>query len=77
MCEIEVKQQGELMADSTCPKCSSHSFELKEHTPKGSGYKMHFIQCSSCGAVVGVTDYHDMATLLQQLASRLGVSLRL
>ena len=45
------------MAISTCPKCDSHYFEMKEAEPNGSKYKIMFIQCSSCGAVVGTTDY--------------------
>lgn len=63
------------MTMSTCIKCGSHSFELKEATPKGSGYKMYFVQCSSCGGVVGVTPYHNTGALIEKLASKLGVNL--
>jgi predicted nucleic-acid-binding Zn-ribbon protein len=45
------------MAISTCPKCSNHSFEVQEFTPTRSNYKFLFVQCSSCGVVIGVMDY--------------------
>lgn len=68
------------MASSTCIKCSSHSFETREVTPNGSAFKLIFIQCSSCGGVVGVIDYFNIGHLLQQqnvvlqrIADRLGV----
>lgn len=63
------------MASSMCPRCESHRFELKENTPTGSGYRMYFIQCASCGAVVGVTPYHNTSALLGKLASKLGFKL--
>ena len=34
-----------------------------------------FIQCRSCGGVVGVTDYHNTASLLERLAKALSVKL--
>lgn len=63
------------MATSSCPKCGNHSFEMKEHLPHGSGFKVFFIQCSSCGAVVGVTDYYNVPSLLEKIAAKIGVKL--
>lgn len=51
------------MSYSTCPKCTSASFEIKEAEPRGSSYKLIFVQCSSCGAVVGVLPYYDAGVL--------------
>lgn len=51
------------MAHSTCPKCTSASFEVKEAEPRNSSYKLIFVQCSSCGAVVGVLPYYDAGVL--------------
>jgi hypothetical protein len=48
---------------------------MKEATPTGSRYKFMFIQCSSCGAVVGVVDYYDIASLLKKIADKLGFNL--
>jgi hypothetical protein len=64
------------MAMSKCPKCDSHLFEMKQ-APRisGSNFKLNFIQCSSCGAVVGVVDYFNIPILLRKIAAKLGVSL--
>jgi hypothetical protein len=61
------------MAVSTCPKCDSTSFEAKEHSPHGSNFKYQFIQCASCGAVVGVMDYFNIGGMLQTLATKLRI----
>ena len=61
------------MAKSKCPRCESTDFEMEKAEPKGSRFKMMFIQCASCGAVVGVTDYFDISALLDQIARRLGI----
>lgn len=63
------------MAQSTCPKCGGHSFEIVENTPKNSLYKYLFIQCASCGSVVGVQDYYNIGTLLHRLAEKLHIKL--
>jgi hypothetical protein len=44
------------MAVSTCMKCSGHSFELALFTPIGESKKLTLVQCSQCGAPVGVMD---------------------
>lgn len=56
------------MAQSSCPKCGGHSFELKENAPMGSNFKVNFIQCAAltCGTVLGVMEYHNTAALLQK-----------
>jgi hypothetical protein len=54
------------MAQSSCPKCGAHSFEIKEHSPSGSNFKVYLLQCSAfnCGAVVGTMDFHNTAAIL-------------
>lgn len=54
------------MASSCCAKCGNLSFELKENAPQGSRYKLLFVQCSSCGAVVGVLDYDNIGAVLRK-----------
>ncbi len=44
------------MAVSTCLKCAGHSFELALFTPLGASHKLTMVQCSGCGAPVGVLD---------------------
>jgi excinuclease UvrABC ATPase subunit len=63
------------MAYSKCIKCDSTFFEVREAEPRGSNFKMMFIQCASCGGVVGVADYFNTYAILEKLASKLGVQL--
>lgn len=48
------------MAVSSCPKCGNFTFEMKVVEPRDSNYKLNFVQCASCGAVVGVLDYFNI-----------------
>lgn len=61
------------MATSTCVKCGGHSFEMVEQEPKNATYKFHFVQCTSCGGVVGVTDFYNVPQMLIRLGKKLGV----
>lgn len=63
------------MPRSTCPKCDSTRFELAQSEPNGSRFKVNFIQCASCGAVVGVMDYYSVPSLLEKIAAKLGFKL--
>lgn len=63
------------MAQSTCIKCGSTRFETKEVTPSDSNFILMFIQCSSCGGVVGVMDLFNIGNLIHELANNLGVPL--
>lgn len=61
------------MAISTCPKCESTIFEIRENSPRNSNFKFIFVQCASCGAVVGAMDYFNIGTMLQALATKLNL----
>jgi hypothetical protein len=70
------------MAVSTCGNCNSTRFELREHSPSGSEFKLSFVQCASCGTVVGVMDYFNIGSMLEKhekaikaIAEKLGVYL--
>jgi len=65
------------MASPSCPKCDGTKFELNLIEPKKARYKMYAINCSSCGAVVSVTDFHDIAARLDKMDKRIGVNLDL
>ena len=54
------------MAASTCVKCGSTSFDLKETVLKGSPWKFYLVQCSQCGGVVGVLDDQNIGRMLRQ-----------
>lgn len=60
------------MPKSSCPKCGKETFELVEHTPKKSNYKVHFIQCEGCGAVVGVLPFFNANQQINNLEQKIG-----
>lgn len=59
------------MATSTCMKCDGTRFELREPVGGVSNaeYRIFFVQCSSCGAVVGTMDYYANAGIVKRLAA--------
>ncbi len=64
------------MATSKCIKCDSTRFELVvKDGISGSKYKFCFIQCASCGGVVGVTEYFNIGVGLDKIATKLGIRL--
>lgn len=61
------------MALSVCPKCNKTEFELAESpTLRGGGYstKVWFVQCASCGAVVGVIDYFNVTHRIREVEAK-------
>lgn len=63
------------MARSSCPKstCNGTRFELVQTDKvEDCQVKLNFIQCSACGAVVGVLPFWDAAEFVQKLANALG-----
>jgi hypothetical protein len=63
------------MARSTCVKCGNGRFEIVETPVIGSEYRLTFVQCQSCGGVVGVTEYYNIGARLEILAKKIGVKL--
>lgn len=61
------------MAMSKCMRCDGTTFELKENTPRTSNFKLMFVQCSSCGGVVGVQEYFNLGYYVKQIAEKLGI----
>ena len=53
------------MAASICGHCNNDSFEIAE-VSLGAQDKQGLVQCSACGAVVGVIDASNPAALLQE-----------
>lgn len=61
------------MPAPSCPKCEKHDFELSESVMlTGGGYntKVWFVQCSSCGTVVGVIDYFNVTHRIRELEAK-------
>lgn len=51
--------------------CDENSFEMVEDSPSGSAFKIMLVQCSSCGAVVGVMDYYNIGAKLDELEKKI------
>lgn len=58
------------MALSLCPKCENHRFEMVEVEPGNWRFKIMFVQCASCGTVVGTMDYFNLSTLIHELKEK-------
>ena len=63
------------MANTTCPKCPSTTFEMKETKVNNSSYRLLFVQCARCGAAIGVQEYHNTGALIYKLAKKMGINL--
>ncbi|RYD83029.1 MAG: hypothetical protein EOP53_02005 [Sphingobacteriales bacterium] len=59
------------MSYSKCPKCEGSSFEIKENSPRHSNFKLLFVQCSSCGTVVGTMDYYNIGARLSEIEKKI------
>jgi len=59
------------MAFSSCPKCGNTFFEVDIKEPSGSNFKLLFVQCSSCGSVVGTMDYYNIGAKINDVISKL------
>ncbi len=59
------------MAKPTCAKCNSHNFQLATLSPGGSNFKYQAVMCSSCGTVVGITDFYNIGETLRVLENML------
>lgn len=44
---------------------------MVSNSPRGSKFKIMFIQCSSCGTTVGVMDYFNIPTLIEEVKKTL------
>jgi len=51
---------------ATCSHCDNQLFQVEEQTPEGSGYKLLFVQCASCGTPVGVLDYFNIGAMMEE-----------
>jgi len=52
------------MATSKCPNCSGTAFEIVTGTFTPPSYTLLFVQCASCGTVVGVSDSTNVSAVL-------------
>jgi predicted nucleic-acid-binding Zn-ribbon protein len=50
----------------SCVKCGNHSFKLELFEPTGGAYKLYAVACSSCGGVVGVTEFNNIGAMIER-----------
>jgi transcription elongation factor Elf1 len=63
------------MAHPSCPRCYCGAFELTEAKVKGAKYKLYFVQCGTCGAVVGTEPYLSVVSLVERLEKKVDLVL--
>lgn len=59
------------MAIPKCSKCGNDSFETNIVSPAKSNFKLQFVNCASCGTIVGTMDFFNTAKLLENMAIKL------
>ena len=60
------------MALPTCVKCGKmNMFEVHEAEPKGSAFKLIYLQCSICGGVAGVLEYFNSGAALSKIENQI------
>ena len=64
------------MARSACPRCGETSFEAVEGKPANQEFRIVFIQCVKCGAVVGAMDYFNIGFLLRCMGESIEATIR-
>ena len=60
------RQERDFMATTMCGKCGKRSFEIVEISPAQGRYKHNVIQCSACGTPIGITNFQNLGTLIDQ-----------
>ena len=64
------------MAIPTCSQCEETKFELVLQQPQDAKHTFNFVQCASCGTVVGVLDERTtIEAMLRRIAEKVGVDL--
>ena len=66
LCNFHLKfKEVYIMAQSICPKCGNSQFEGVEKRIVGLRYSVMFIQCMSCGCVVGVLNFSPQGFVIR------------
>ncbi len=65
------------MARSRCPRegCDGSAFELTELRVDRSPTRIGSVQCTVCGAVVGVIELPPVTGVLERMARKMGVDI--
>ena len=52
------------MATSSCARCGGKQFELVDAPPMNTDFAVVFIQCATCGGVIGMAEGRHVGTAL-------------
>lgn len=64
------------MAISTCSQCEEKLFEVVWQQPQNAKHPLNFVQCASCGTVVGVLQERTtIEAMLRRIAEKVGADL--
>ena len=58
------------MATSRCPKCEGTVFETAPYTPANSALDLTFVQCASCGSVLGAFRGPDIGAEMSRMKNQ-------
>ncbi|MCB8818432.1 hypothetical protein [Desulfosporosinus shakirovi] len=60
------------MAQSRCIKCGGNKFEVVHaNNLEGTIRAVLFVQCTDCGSVVGVLDFHNVSVKAERMKNDL------
>jgi uncharacterized Zn finger protein len=58
------------MAESICPNCRFNRFEVAKNKLQNSDKEVFFIQCASCGAVLGIVNDSNSEKVINELEEK-------
>lgn len=59
------------MAIPTCPRCEGRSFEMSTAVVGNSQYQQSLLLCSKCGSVLGLTEYLNVGSRVEELRQQM------
>jgi len=58
------------MAESKCPNCRFDYFEVVKNKPQNSDREVFFVQCASCGTVIGIVNDSNSERVVNELEEK-------
>jgi len=53
------------------PNCNSNLFEMVLGEPRGSNFKVWFVQCATCGTAINAMEYLSLGTEINNIEERI------
>lgn len=54
-----------------CGHCNAVGTKIELIAPSGGNYKLAAVACVGCGAILGVTDFYNVGTLVKQQETKI------